>query len=121
MQKKFFLCTKFSLCYYDVPRWCFLYIYLSLGLSKLFEFVNWCFVLQLRKLRPFFFSFVQLFLFSLRSQTYSMVLSRRSPRLCSLFSFSFFLTSALQIECSLDLSNLSSSSLIMSSAVFKIC
>lgn len=61
MQKKIFLCTKFSLCYYDVPRWCFLYIYLSLGLSKLFEFVNWCFVLHLRKLQPFFFSFVSYF------------------------------------------------------------
>ena len=35
--------------------------------------------------------------------------------------FQFFLTSALQIECSLDLSHLSSSSLIMSSAVFKLC
>lgn len=120
MQKKKFLCTKFSLCYYDVPRWCFLYIYLSLGLSKLFEFVNWCFVLHLRKLQPFFSHLFSYF--------FSVFNSKYIPWWCpeghqdSVPCFlSVFLTSALQIECSLDLSSLSSSSLIMSSAVFKLC
>lgn len=104
---------------YAVPRWYLLYIYLSLAFSELFEFVTWCFALHVRKLQPFFFSFVQPFVFSLQFQIYSMVLSQRSPRLCSLFPFNFFLTSAFQIEW--FLSNLSSSSLILSSAIFKLC
>lgn len=120
MQKKFFLCTKFSLCYYDVPRWCFLYIYLSLGLSKLFEFVNWCFVLHLRKLQPFFSHLLVISFQSSIPNIFHGVVPKVTKTLFPVF-FQFFLTSALQMECSLDLSNLSSSSLIMSSAVFKLC
>ena len=118
--KKKFLCTKFSLCYYDVPRWCFLYIYLSLGLSKLFEFVNWCFVLHLRKLQPFC-SHLFSYFFSVFNSKYIPWWCPKGHQDSVPCFLSVFLTSALQIECSLNLSSLSSSSLIMSSAVFKLC